>query len=268
MNKVCLSYSVDAGYLDYVKTSISSLNTTSPGVYAHVDLINCNDTNFDNFKNTIIKNTKVGELLEKNHVVIKNKHSEILKERFVKLTGAYANLRKVYNIYHILNDYDFDYVINMDADNIITKNLMNFFSNLNKDSDLLLKYASKEKLVGEKLEKRYFNFKDFDISKLDLDNLDVHFREGCLVVCNTDASKDFFKFVSNNILEKIAWYGDSYWITRSYLNFKDNIKIKELPNNFVNYNISNDNTFEPYVVSGYGSNKHSGAYAKIAKTYA
>jgi hypothetical protein len=268
MKKVCLSYSADNNYLDYIKTSVFSLNSTSPGVYAHVDLINSDDRSLEKLNNVILKHTKVEEFFDTNHVIIKNKHSEILKERFVKLTGAYANLRKVYNIFYILNEYDFDYVINMDADNIITKNLMNFFSDLNVDSDLLLKYASKERLVGEKLEKRYFNFKDFDITKLNLENLDVHFREGCLVVCNTQTSKDFFKYVSENILKKIAWYGDSYWITRAYLNFKEKIKIIELPNDFVNYNISNDSTFEPYVISGYGENKHSGAYAKIARAYA
>jgi hypothetical protein len=265
--RVCLSYSVDSTYLDYIETSISSLNLTSPGAYAYVDLINSDDRSLEKYNNVILKHTKVDELFEKNHVVIKNKHSEILKERFVKLTGAYANLRKVYNLYYILNEYNFDYVINMDADNIITKNLMNFFSKLNVDSDLLLKYASRERLLGEKLQRRYFNFKDFDTTRLDLENLDVHFREGCLVVCNTQTAKDFFKYVSENILEKIAWYGDSYWITRAYLNYKDRLKVTELPNDFVNYNIDNT-SIEPYVVSGYGTNKHTGRYREIAKQYA
>jgi radical SAM protein with 4Fe4S-binding SPASM domain len=265
--KICLSYSADSNYLKFLTTSISSLNNTSPDIYAHIDIINTEDCQlFDRFKNVLIKNTTVNELRDQNYSIVKNINCEILQERSVKLTGAYANLRKVYNIYSLLVDYNFDYVINMDADNIITRDLALFFNNLDTKADLLLKYASREKLVGEKLERRYFNFKDFDVNKIDLDNLDVHFREGCLVVRNTEMSREFFKYISENILSKIAWYGDSYWITRAYLNFKDKLKIVELPNDFVNYNI-NDTSVEPYVVSGYGTNKHSSKYATITKKY-
>lgn len=264
---ICLSYSADSNYLKFLATSIASLNNTSPDIYAHIDIINTENCRlFDKFKNVLIKNTVVDELKNKNYSIVKNISSEIIQERSVKLTGAYANLMKVYNIYSLLVNYNFDYIINMDADNIITKDLTLFFNSIDTTADLLLKYSSKEKLVGEKLKKRYFNFKDFDLNKIDLNNLDVHFREGCLVVRNTETSRKFFKYISENILNKIAWYGDSYWITRAYLNFKNLLKIAELPNNFVNYDI-NDTSVEPYVVSGYGSNKHSSRYAAITRKY-
>lgn len=260
--KICLSYSVDSNYVDYAKRSISTLNKTSPGVYAYIDLINSDSNVFSELPNVITAHSHVD--IKDETITIKNKTSHIAKERLVKLTGAYANLKKVCNIYKLLTEFDFDYVGNMDADNLITKNLNDFFVTIKDiDADMFLKFSHKGILTGDELTKRRNNFKPFDISLIDLESQDLHFREGCMIIKNTPVSRKFYKQVSENILSKIAWYGDSFWIAYAYKNLKNELKISELPNAFVAYDIKTE--LDPYVVSGYDGNKHSKEYFDAIK---
>jgi hypothetical protein len=260
--KICLSYSVDSNYIDYARRSISSLNKTSPGVYAYLDLINSESNDFSDLQNIILAHSFTD--IKDETITIKNKSSHIAKERLVKLTGAYANLKKVCNIYKLLTEYDFDYVGNMDADNLITKNLNDFFETIKDvDADMFLKFSHKGILAGEELTKRKNNFKSFDLSLINLETQDRHFREGCMIIKNTPISRKFYKIISENILNKIAWYGDSFWIAYAYKSLKEELKISELPNAFVAYDIKTE--LDPYVVSGYDGNKHSKEYFDAIK---
>jgi hypothetical protein len=150
----------------------------------------------------------------------------------------------------------------MDADNLILKDVYSFFETTDTNADILLKYSKKGKMEGEYLEKRRFNFRHFDCNIIDLDNLDVHFREGCMVIKSTDQSKEYFKIIKNNILNKIVWYADSYWMAYAYRQIGNLLNFKELPNTFVAYDLKNE-LQDSYVCSGYGSNKYSRLYQEI-----
>lgn len=262
--KICLSYSVDNNYIPYVQKSIASLNTNSPEVSAFIDLIDVPTFELKNLKNTLYVHSNSN--LDDTKITIKNKTSHIIKERKVSIRGAYANLRKVYNIYNLLKNYNFDYVINMDADNLIIKNMVPFFESIkNKDYDLFIKFAYKGLLKGKELEKRKNNFKNFDNKLIDLETQDLHFREGCMIVKNTTTSQLFFKDVSDNILSTIAWYGDSFWMAYAYKKYKNTLKIFELPSNFIAYDIYTETN--PIVVSGYDENKYSKEYLNLSKEF-
>lgn len=255
--KICFSYSCDLAYIPYLKKSLDTLNKNAPRCFANVDIINSPESVIDS-NNVSINYTN--KLFEENHILIKNKTSEILKERFVSMAGAYANLKKVYNVYDLL--FKYDYVINMDADNLVLKDVYNFFEKIETDADILLKYSKKGKMEGKDLEKRKFNFRHFDCDIIDLDNLDVHFREGCMVIRSTDKSKEYFKIIRDNILTKIVWYADSYWMAYAYKQIGSSVCFKELPNSFVAYDLKNE-LQDSYVCSGYGSNKYSELYRKV-----
>jgi len=262
--RICLSYSVDNNYIPYVQKSIASLNTNSPEVSAFVDLIDVSNFEFKNLKNTFVEYNNSN--LDDTKITIKNKTSHIVKERKVSIRGAYANLRKVYNIYNLLKKYNFDYVINMDADNLILKNMMPFFESIkDKDYDLFIKFAHKGVLEGKELEKRRNNFKNFDNKLIDLETQDLHFREGCMIVRNTSSSQLFFKEVSDNILSTVAWYGDSFWVAYAYKKYKNLLRILELPSNFIAYDIFAE--VDPIVVSGYDENKYSKEYLNLSKEF-
>lgn len=258
--KICFSYSCDLAYIPYIKKSLETLNKNAPRCYAYVDIINSIDSSL-NYNNTTVAHTQ--ETFKEKHILIKNKTSEILKERFVSMAGAYANLKKVYNVYDLLFKYDF--VINMDADNLILKDVYNFFETTDTDADIFLKYSKKDKMEGDALEKRKFNFRHFNCDIIDLPNLDVHFREGCMVIKSTDKAKEYFKIIKDNILSKIVWYGDSYWMAYAYRQIGNTVKFKELPNTFVAYDLYNELN-DSYVCSGYGKNKHSEKYAELVKS--
>jgi len=259
---ICLSYSVDKNYIPYVTKSIKSLNTNSPTVSAFLDLIDVDKFDCTGLKNLEVVNTSTS--LNDEKITIKNKTSNIAKERFVNIKGAYANLKKVFNIYFLLKNYNYDYVVNMDADNLIVKDMIPFFESIkNKPHDFYIKFSHKGILTGKELEKRNKNFKPFNLSGLlNIEKQDLHFREGCMIIKNTQTSKDFFYDVANNILSKIAWYGDSFWVAYTYEKFKNKLKVYELPSNFVAYDIKTE--VNPIVVSGYDENKHSKEYLKMA----
>jgi len=258
--KICFSYSCDAAYLPYLKKSLDTLNKNAPRCFANIDIINSPGAIIENNN---IEVTHTNQVFFEEHILIKNKTSEILKERFVGMAGAYANLKKVYNVYDLL--FKYDYVINMDADNLILKDVYNFFETTDTNADILLKYSKKGKMEGRDLERRKFNFRHFDCNIIDLNNLDVHFREGCMVIRSTDKSKEYFKIIKDNILSKIVWYGDSYWMAYAYRQIGSSVHFKELPNTFVAYDLDNELN-DSYVCSGYGKNKHSSKYAELVKT--
>jgi hypothetical protein len=258
--KICFSYSVDANYIPYVVNSIKSLNTNSPEISAYVDLINVPEESFSySFNNTIVNFSSVD--INDSTITIKNKGSSIIRERTVKLSGAYANVTKVKNISYLLENFDFDYVVNMDADNIILKNVADYIKKLPQNYDIYIKY-DEGRLEGAELDRRLNNFKHFNVDAIDIHSLDKHFREGCMVVRNTPASKKFFKYVADNIHSRIAWYADSYWICRSYIENKG-ISIFKLPNDFVIYEINEETIKNAFIVSGYSENKYSSFYKKL-----
>jgi hypothetical protein len=257
--KICFSYSCDTAYIPYLKKSLETLNKNAPRCFANADLINVDTGNIDSNNTTVVHTNKI---FEEEHILIKNKTSEILKERFVSMPGAYANLKKVYNVYDLL--FKYDYVINMDADNLVLKDVYSFFETADTDADILLKYSKKGRLEGQDLEKRKFNFRHFDCDMIDIESLDVHFREGCMVIKSTEKSKEFFKIIKDNILSKIVWYGDSYWMAYAYKQIGHTVRFKELPNTFVAYDLYNELN-DSFVCSGYGKNKHSSKYAELVE---
>ena len=258
--KICFSYSVDENYYTYVKNSINSLIKNAPNVYANIDLVDFNQTYINFVDSNKIKFNYIFPKVPSNKITIKNKGCEALSERIVSLTGAYANLRKVYNIYKLLLTNEYDYVVNMDADNLILKNVEDYISRLPQGFDIHIKY-NEGKLEGDELIRRKDNFKHFNAVGVEL--IDKHFREGCMVVSNTESARKFFKLVAENILSKIVWYGDSYWITYAYSLMKDEIKINRLPEDFVIYDLNETNIDTAYVCSGYGMNKHSSLYKQL-----
>jgi len=258
--KICFSYSCDAAYLPYLKKSLDTLNKNAPRCFANIDIINSPGAIIENNN---IEVTHTNQVFFEEHILIKNKTSEILKERFVGMAGAYANLKKVYNVYDLL--FKYDYVINMDADNIVLKNLLNFEQLKNDDFDILIRYRD-EPLFGNELNLRKNNFNAFDISMINLENEDRRFREGCFIVKNNDITKAYFKYIQDNILNQIEWYADSYWFLRAFQKFKSNIKIKKLPSNFVAYDLDTELN-GAFVASGYGINKHSSIYKTLLNLY-
>lgn len=257
--KVCLSFSSDKKYLPYLEKALYTLNKNSPNCFAFVDLINC--TTNKEFNNTTFIHTTIDTANKKP--IKKCIDPSHLKELVVPYTGAYANLRKVYNIYYILQNFDFDYVINMDSDNLILKDFLNFEELYNDDFDMLIRYRD-EPLFGKELLRRKESFKLFDLTKLDLENQDRRFREGCFVARNNSTTHEFFKIVYDNILDTVEWYGDSYWILRAFQQLKNKIKIKQLSSVFVAYDLVNElHKTETYVCSGHYKNKHSDIYKKL-----
>ena len=259
--KICFSYSCDTAYIPYLRRSLKALKKNAPRCFANVDLINVNTEDIHGDSNTVIVHTN--KVFEEEHILIKNKTSEILKERFVTMSGAYANLKKVYNVYDLL--FKYDYVINMDADNLVLKDVYSFLETADTSADIFLKYSKKGKLEGRDLEKRRFNFRHFDCDIIDIESLDVHFREDYLVVRSTEKCKEFFKIIKDNILSKIAWYGDSYWMAYAYKQLGQTMSFKELPDTFVAYDLYNELN-DSFVCSGYGNNKHSSKYTELVKT--
>jgi hypothetical protein len=258
--KICFSYSADENYYSYVKNSVNSLITNAPNVHANIDLVDFNQTHLNFVNSNKIKFNYIFPKVPSNKITIKNKGCEALTERTVSLTGAYANLRKVYNIYNLLLTNEYDYVVNMDADNLILKNVEEYITRLPLGFDIHIKY-NEGKLQGDDLIRRKGNFKHFN--NMEVESIDKHFREGCMVVSNTDNARKFFKLVAENILSKIVWYGDSYWITYAYSLMKDEIKINRLPEDFVIYDLNETNVNTAYVCSGYGMNKHSSLYKQL-----
>lgn len=255
---ICLSYSSNYKYLPYLQKGLYTLNKNSPNCFAFVDLINCTSEN--NYKNTHIIISNIDA--EGKPAVTKSLRTHNVKERVVSYTGAYANLKKVYNIYNILKLDKFEFVLNMDADNLILKDISNF-DLLKEDFDILIRFTS-EPLFGDELIARKNNFKDFDLSKINIESNDRCFREGCFVARNNDRTKEFFKYIQDNIFTNVAWFADSYWFLRAYQEFKDIIKIKKMPSNFVAYDIETE-LDGAWVCSGYGLNKHSEKYKELVK---
>jgi len=260
-HNICISYSCNKKYLSYLERGLFSLNKNSPNCYALVDLINCETSK--TFLNTTFIQTKIDT--EGKKPIKKCFAPSHLKEYVVSYSGAYANLKKVYNIYNILCTEKYDYVINMDADNIVLKNLLNFEQLKNDDFDILIRYRD-EPLFGNELNLRKNNFNAFDISMINLENEDRRFREGCFIVKNNDITKAYFKYIQDNILNQIEWYADSYWFLRAFQKFKSNIKIKKLPSNFVAYDLDTELN-GAFVASGYGINKHSSIYKTLLNLY-
>jgi len=261
--KICFSYSIDENYSDYLTNSLNSLLKNAPNVCANVDLIDfkIQENNFP--KNDKIKYNYINPNLPTDKITIKNKGCSVLKERTVNLTGAYANLRKVYNIYNLLNSGEYDVIVNMDADNLILRNVEEYISRLPLGYDIHIKYT-----VGELNEadtaRRKNNFRHFNLSDIELEPF---FHEGCTVIKNTENSRKFFKVVSENIFNKLVWYGDSYWISYAYKKMKDEIKINCLPFDFVIYDLDEQNAKTAYVCSGYGYNKYKSLYKHLTQTF-
>jgi len=257
-SSICLSYSSNYKYLPYLQKGLYSLNKNSPSCYAYVDLINCSSDN--SFNNTYIFTSNIDS--KGKPAVTKSLRTHNIKERVVSYTGAYANLKKVYNIYNILKLDKFEYVLNMDADNLILKDISKF-NLLNEEFDILIRFTT-EPLFGDELIARKNNFKDFDLSKINIESNDRLFREGCFVARNNERTKEFFKYIKDNIFSNVAWYADSYWFLRAYQEFKDKINIKKMPSNFVAYDIETE-LDGAWVCSGYGLNKHSEKYKELVK---
>jgi hypothetical protein len=258
---VCLSYSSNKKYLKYLERGLFTLNKNSPNCHASVDLINCYTSRV--YNNVVISNTEINT--NGKPPVRKCFKPQHLKEHVVPFSGAYANLKKVYNIYDILNLNKFDLVLNMDADNLIQKDILSFEGLYDNDYDILIRFRD-EPLFGDELLSRKENFKTFDLSKINLELEDRRFREGCFIVKNNKITKAFFKFIKDNILEKIEWYADSYWFLRAFQKFKNDIIIKKLPSNFVAYNLETE-LDGAYIASGYGVNKYSPIYKKLLSLY-
>jgi len=260
-HSLCISYSSNKKYLTYLEKGLFTLNKNSPQCNAHVDLINCNTNKI--FNNTTIISTQI--LTEGKSSVKKCFAPSHLKEHIVPYSGAYANLKKVYNVYSILASDQFEYVLNMDADNLILKDIMEFEMLRDNDFDILIRFRD-EPLFGKELISRKNNFKVFDLSMINLESDDRRFREGCFIVRNNDKTKAFFKYIQDNILEKIEWYADSYWFLRAFQKFKNFIRVKKLPSNFVAYDLGTE-LEGAYVASGYGVNKYSDIYQKLLADY-
>lgn len=262
-HKVCISYSCNKKYLSYLKRSLFTLNKNSPDCSAYVDLINCTVEDAHLYPNVKFFNTYINT--EGCKPIKKCFTPSHFKESIVPFTGAYANLKKIFNIYNILMSQEFNYVINMDADNLILKDLTKFEPLYDNDFDILIRFRD-EPLFGDEILKRKNNFKIFDLSMINLETEDRQFREGCFIVKNNDITKVFFKYIQDNILSKIEWYGDSYWFLRAFQKFKSDIKIKKLVSNFVAYDL-NLELEGACVASGYGINKHSETYKKLVTLY-
>lgn len=260
--KICFSYSIDENYSNFLNNSLKSLLKNAPNLHAYVDLINfkTQDNNFP--QNEKITYNYLNVDVPSDKITIKNKGCSVLKERTVNLTGAYANLRKVYNIYNLLNSGKYDVVVNMDADNLILRDVEEYIKKLPQGYDIHIKYIVGE-LSETDIERRKNNFRHFDISQIEFEPF---FHEGCTVIKNTENSRKFFKIVSENLLNKLVWYGDSYWISYAYKKLKDTIKIDCLPFDFVIYDLDENTIKTAYVCSGYGYNKYKSLYKQLAST--
>jgi len=261
MHNICISYSSNKKYLSYLEKGLYTLNNNSPMCRAYVDLINCSTNKC--FSNASLVYSQI--TTEGKQPVKKCFAPLHLKEHIVPYSGAYANLKKVYNVYDILASDKFEYVLNMDADNLVLKNLIDFEMFNDDDFDILIRFRD-EPLFGNELISRKNNFSVFDLSMINLESEDRRFREGCFIVRNNNITKAFFKYIHDNILEKIEWYADSYWFLRAFQKFKDVIRIKKLPSNFVAYDLGTE-LEGAYVASGYGVNKYSDIYQKLLADY-